>query len=476
MMKTACSALSPFLFAALFALSSGCGRAAEPAACPDGDEIAGQCAGTPQAPVCEDDACTAGVDCTRTVTVSDDASLGSAASAAAAGTCIVLRPGAHYGAVSLPGGVSLLGKLADSVTVGGVSIGPGKGAVVRGVSVGSGGIHVQGAQGARIESVRVSGAEAAGIDVTEGSSVTVRTSTIEGGARHGITAADGAVVTIERTIIEGNQGPGLWSACSADCGCMDQPMITVRGSILRDNHIGGVVVFASALSIEDTDILRTHPGDDWSYGMGGGGLTAATCSSVTAASVRVTDNQSYGVLIDDSAATLGGVAGAQSVEVSRNVIGFWAQNISKSGPQTVTLDHAKLEDNVGVGIGVDKDSMGLIICKSAVSGTSLSSLYVVEGGSQDVGDGLLWLGGSSMAIDGLSLSGSARASVLIDGAASGSMTSVTLGGGDENKGIVQQNYVSGSQPAVGANAPAITVNAAKVFSTPKAPASVPRNL
>jgi hypothetical protein len=120
--------------------------------------------------------------------------------------------------------------------------------------------------------------------------------------------------------------------------------------------------------------------------------------------------------------------------------------------------------------------VGLIICRSAVKKTSLVSVLVEGGGSKDVGDGLLWLGATQIAIDGLALESNARASVVIDGDASGSMKNVTLSGGDEQKGIVQQDYAGGSQPQVGAGAPAITTSPTAMFSLPKAPDLPPKNL
>jgi len=463
------------LLAALLAAPSGCGGVQEPAGCPETDEIRGQCAGVPQGAVCAGDTCTSGVDCAETVTVADDASLEAALASAAAGTCIALAPGS-YGAVSLPGGVSLLGRSAESVSVQGITLAPGTGAVVRGIAVGGGGIEVQADGAARIESVRVSGASAAGLDVAEGASVTLVASTIEGSARHGIAVADGAMVTMENTILQENDGPGLWAACSADCDCAAPPDVVLKSSIVRDNHIGGIVLFGAAASLESVDVTGTLVGDDWSYGLGGGGITAAACSDLTAKDLRVSESQSYGVLVDDSAATIGDPGGEPGVEITGNVVGLWAQHISQSAPQTVTLDGITLDGNAGVGLGADGDTVGLIVCKTAITGTSFADLAVEGFGTQQVGDGLLWLGGSEIVIDSLSVGGSARASVLIDGEASGSMSNVTLSDGDEAKGVVQQSYTGGSQPQAGANAPAITTSADGLFAIPDAPIAVPRNL
>ena len=470
-----------FLVAALLASQSGCGGEGDgdgeepaPAVCPEGDEIRGQCAGVPQAALCDEDACTDGVECAETVTAGDDSALASALTGAAAGTCIALAPGS-YGAVTLPAGVRLLGKSADSVSVESITLGPGNGGVVRGVSVGAGGIVVQG-KGATIESVRVLGAEMAGIDVANEAAVTVRGSTIEGGSRYGITAADGATVTVENTLVEGNDGPGVWAACSADCDCAAPPDLVMKSSIVRDNHVGGIVLFGSMMLLEAVDVTGTLVGDDFAYGLGGGGVSVAGCSRLTARDLHVFDSQSYGLLIDDSNATVGDPTGATSIEVSGNAIGVWAQHISQSAPQTVTLDGLTVDDNAGVGIGAAGDSVGLIICKTAVTRTKMSDLYVAGGGSQQVGDGLLWLDGSEITIDSLSLGGSARASVVIDGEATGAMSNITLSDGDEAKGIVQQGYSGGAQPTTDEGAPPITTSPDALFAIPEAPVSVPRDL
>ena len=76
-------------------------------------------------------------------------------------------------------------------------------------------------------------------------------------------------------------------------------------------------------------------------------------------------------------------------------------------------------------------------------------------------------------IDGLSVSGSARQSILIDGpvASGSSVAHVTLAGGDEKKGIVEQNFSGGTAPAVGAGAPQVTQSAGMVDAIPLGPAT-----
>ncbi|HLM74042.1 MAG TPA: hypothetical protein VK459_15155, partial [Polyangiaceae bacterium] len=76
-------------------------------------------------------------------------------------------------------------------------------------------------------------------------------------------------------------------------------------------------------------------------------------------------------------------------------------------------------------------------------------------------------------IDGVRLGGNARSSVLIDGAAAdgSSISNLTLEGGDELKGVVQQNVQAGAgTPTVGAGAPSIMSTATELFAVPVAPA------
>jgi hypothetical protein len=126
-------------------------------------------------------------------------------------------------------------------------------------------------------------------------------------------------------------------------------------------------------------------------------------------------------------------------------------------------------------VGVGGETVGIIIiCKTAVNGTKKTVLPVFEnemdlGTAKEVGDGLEWTGGAELQVDQLTLSGNERASLVIDGAAKGTLTDVTQTAGDDAKGIVQQNYSMGDTPTVGGSTPAVTKSATEVFTVPKAP-------
>jgi hypothetical protein len=455
--------------------AGGCGHA--DTACPAEDGIQGVCAGVPAAPVCSSGSCTEGVSCAHVVPAADDASLAQAIASASPGTCITLSPGS-YKAADLPGGVSLLGRSAADVTVGEVTLGAGDGAVLRGVAVGSGGLTIGGATHARVESVRVSAAAGVGVLVAAQSSVDIVSSSVEGSGLYNLEIDDGAQVTIDQSILSGADGPGLWAACAADCACTAKPKLTMTNSIVRDNHIGGVVLFGATASFNGVDILRTVQGDKIHFGEGGGGLSVARCSDVTASDLLVSGSGSFGVLVDGASAALGSENMEGGVQLTENVVGLWVSNVPTT--ESVSLMGATVEGNQGVGVGVSGDTQGFIMCKTHINSTQLSTLPVYKNGMvgfvQQVGDGLSWLGGSQLFVDEVTLSGNARASVVIDGTASGSLKDITLQGGDESKGIVEQNYTGGSTPTIGPGAPTPSVQAAEMFAVPVAPAAIARTL
>ncbi|MBK8257050.1 MAG: right-handed parallel beta-helix repeat-containing protein [Polyangiaceae bacterium] len=463
------------LFAGLATLPMGCGSTPEMAECAESNLIRGVCAGVPPNPICSEDLCTADVECTQVTNVSNDSELENALGEAASGSCIALAPGS-YGVVSLPSGVSLLGKSAEVVTVQGVSVAQGAGGVIRGLKVTGDGVSVAADAEVTLEAVQIDGASAVGLTVESGANVTVAKTSVAGSGKHGVKLVDGAVLSASESIIEDNDGPGIWSVCEDGCNCVNPPSLTLTDSIVRGNHVGGVVLFGTVATVERVDIVSTLVGDDFMFGEGGGGLSVNECSDLMAKSLQVLDSQSFGVLIDDSNAQMGETADEGGVLVSGNEIGVWVQHISLSEAQTVRLEGLTAEDNYGVGIGADGDTVGLIICKTAITGTAEALLPITAGVTEQVGDGLLWLGGSELTIEGLTVGGSARASIVIDGEASGSMTNVVLEGGDESKGILQQNYAGGSQPQVGSNAPAISTSDAEEFAMPEPPATLSSGL
>ncbi|KYF80519.1 hypothetical protein BE18_25245, partial [Sorangium cellulosum] len=416
----------------------------------------------PGVPVCDGDACTDGVACRGVSQAGSDAELQRAAAEATSGTCIALAPG-RYGAVELPGGVSLLGRSADDVAVREVTVGAGEGAVLRGFRASS--IRVEGATGARIESVRVADSAQEGVTVAPQSSVALIRSTIEGVSTYGVYAVDPRSVSLDEVVIDGAGGPGLWVMSSSDCAAApERPALDMRRSVVRSAHVAGVALFGVKATIRGVDVVATVVGESFSYGLGGGGLSIASCSEVDAKGLRVHDNSLYGVLVDGSKGVLGGTGPDEGIEIDRNVRGLWIQNVTES----FTLENAQLDQNKGAGIGLSGESRGVIICRSSVSRTVLKSLSTVDGvGAKDVGHGLVWTEASSASLVEVGLSGNAIASVLIDGEVSGVLDRVVLSGGDETLGIVQQHVtMDAEQPVLKGGTPALQVVEGQVHPVP----------
>ncbi|XXX80875.1 right-handed parallel beta-helix repeat-containing protein [Sorangium sp. So ce134] len=441
-----------------------------PATCPEENLVRGVCAGVPAGDACVGESRFQRIGCTNVVEVGSDDALTKAAQGASPGTCIALGPG-RYGVVSVPGGVSLLGRSAAAVEIEGIEIEriesegteleAGKGTVLRGLTVGSGGVDVKGATGVRIESVRVAGREGDtrnGVQLHEGSSVTIVDSEIVDSGSVGVLAV-GADVAVERSVISGAQRGGIViereEACDEDsCPCTDRPDLKVTSSVIRRNRVIGISLRGAIASLEDVDVIDTNVGAAVLTGQYGGGISAAECSDVRLArAVRVLGSRFFGILVDRSMAALGVEEEANSIEISGNTLGLWIQNTTNQGDChhhgrdcSVTLHNGTLDGNFGVGIGVAGGSKGIILCKSAVTDTVLDSLSMINPDDpvQTFGDGVEWLDDSEVYIDGLTLSGNARKGLLIDGPAKGHIEALHFAGDADEP--VQQNFTEGERP------------------------------
>jgi len=471
-------ALTAIGFAGTFAIT-GCGgddsgsTQAGAGACPPDRTIAGACAGVDSQPLCGGAVCTSGVACAKVIEVTNDAELAAATGSSAAGDCIALHPGS-YGDAVLPGGVSLLGRAASAVRVHRVEVGAGSGSMLRGVTVDGGGIVLQdGARETRVDSVRVVASASDGIEVRTDASAHVRGSEISGSSRYGVSAIGAEGVTLEASLVQGSRGPGIWAECTAGCACVKPITLDLSQTIVRDSKRVGVSLIGARGSFTGVEIAENTVGDNFEAS---GGLVASKCSDVTARGLRIADNSAFGMLLDDSGGTIGAAGDDQGVQIERNLIGLWMQGIQKSAQSPVKVENAHLDGNSGVGVGFGGGSKGIIIYGCEVKSTALMTLPVlvhgVSAGSEDVGDGLSWLAGSAAQIDRVTLAGNGRESVLIDGevAMGSSIANLTLSGGDEAKGVVQQSFPSGGvAPTVGAGAPALQQSQSELFSVPKAP-------
>lgn len=424
-----------------------CSSAAPTAAviCATGTKVADGCAGVSSAPVCSGTSCTDGVACAAVLSASNDSELAAALTRATSGACIALAPGS-YGDAALPAGVSLLGRSANEVHLHRVSVGAG--ATVRGLEVGAGGLSVtDGATGVRLDSLLVDGTDADAIVIGAGAVLRITQSTIadagKGNANGGnaINAPKGADLSLDHTLIQNARGPGLWVQSAGNaCSGGGAAKLAAHGIIIQGSQLVGLSLIGTAATLGDVSVSGTTPyAPNGTYG---GGISASACSTVTTdGEVTTTNNAAFGLLIDHSAATLGSMSGA-GVNVTGNQLhGVWIQNVDAA--QGVTLSNLVANDNVGVAIGLDGASRGIIIQgKSEALRTQSRAVPAFDGTSatvQQVGDGLSWNAGVQANIDGLTLHGSARADMLVTGAwADGSSAqNLAVSAGDTHTIIIQ---------------------------------------
>lgn len=440
--------------------------------------FAGSCIGVPPGPACEQDFCADGVACSTTVEVRSTQDLAAAASAATAGSCILLAPGG-YPAVTLPGGVSLLGAGADRVTVDAVTVSTGSGTVLRGFQA-QGIVRLEGATGSEIIAVRITGGRE-GIQALDGTSVTVADSEILQVADNAVHAVDAARVTLQRVLIDGNGGPGVWAECDAGCNCAAGAELALERVLLRNNQHVGVGLVGVDASFDTVDIVDTMPRGLTSSG---GGLAAMACSDIThATALRIERAALFGMVIDNSSADLGAPGEEQGIIIidSKSHGGLWIQNTEDGQDVAVTNAMIARSAGVGIGLGVDGSAKGIIIIDSRVDDTSLAQLPTLAWGAQGqkvpgplagVGDGLIWGNDTTATIQGLVIANSARQSMLIDGAAGpGSwVEEVNLEGADAQSGILQQHVEPGTGlPDMGSNVPAINQTSDVLLDAPDKP-------
>jgi len=418
-------------------------------------EYRGECIGVPLGPLCEESVCTDGVDCARVVTVASAGELDAAIRSASAGTCITVEPGDYSSTASLPAGVSLLGQSADTVRVQGVEMIEGGGAVLRGVTTAH--LLIEGGTTAVVYGVRVEGSSDDAIRVQGNAAVALRRSEVLSGAGIGVRAIDHAWLAVERSVVLDTEGAGIWGQCGTGCDCPGVSEISLHHVRVERAGGYGVALLGIVGTIDGIELLDTRTGADFAAG---GGLSISGCSQVVADAVRVAKSSFLGVLVDHSSAQLGaslsGGDGGEGLDVSGTSSGMVISGV-ESGQQ-VTIRNATLHDNAGLGFCVGGFSTDVSIFDSSVSNTSETTLPSGTGTAARVGDGLQWTSGTRLVIDGLSLSGSQRQSMLINGAVlpGSRIDNLSLSGGDESTGILQQYAGSPSDaPEIGPGVPPV---------------------
>jgi hypothetical protein len=179
------------------------------------------------------------------------------------------------------------------------------------------------------------------------------------------------------------------------------------------------------------------------------------------------------VLVDGSSTNMSSESAPDGdIDIRRNLMGVWVQNVA--APQSVVLTRARIDGNKAVGVGTSGSTRGFIFRRSTVQNTLLQAVPAESGGSPIgstmVGDGFVWRDNSSVTIEAIEFSNNARTSILVDGPAEGSISSLQLSGGDEQKGIVIQNVTGkDAKPDVDEGAAPLNTSKYETFAIPTAP-------
>jgi hypothetical protein len=357
--------------------------------------------------------CAEATSCASTVQVAGDAALSEALAGAAPDTCVVLANGV-YGDVELPAGVKLIGRGPDAASVGTLTITGGSGVEVCDLTVGGDGASLAAGAEATFRLVRIASAKD-GLHLDVGAIATVLSSEIVGSGAHGLSAGAGTKVTIQDSLVSESKGVGLWMGCGDDC-CVSaaaRPRLDASGLVVRDNHIAGAFLSGTDAALEDVGIEGTVPGEEINFGVGGDGLVAVECSIVEGRGLHSDSNTNSGILLQAAGASLGGPGPGQGIQVTNNGFGVLIDQASEVAP--VRLTGATIDDNGAFGICVRGASLGVHISQSTVARTRLAPFVSPGGGAAEAGDGILWLDGSNVVVEDVTLSENERAGLLIDG-------------------------------------------------------------
>jgi len=453
------------LIAALVAAPFGCSGEDPPevpsTTCTAGNEVGDQCAGVPSGKLCEGQSC-APSSCNAVTTVTNDGELQSAIDSASDGDCIVLSPG-NYAQLDLA--TKSLGVYAegpDNTSVGTVSAG-GSSVDVRGVEAES--VTVAGGE-LRLSAVRVTGSPEDGVAVAVGASVTIEQSEIRQAGRYGVSAFDAGSVDIASTIIAEPQGPGVWIQCGMDpCTCATDLQASIVDTVIANAKIVGLSIVDSSVTIDNVEVRDTTVGGNFEAG---GGVSIAHCADVMAKDLRVLDSADFGILVHDS--TLDMTGG----QVDNNLRGIWMQQIGSSESSYASVTSVTLDGNLGVGVGIDGGALDVSVDSVTVTNTINISLPVLVNGvsaaSEQVGDGVSWLGASAVTLSSVTVENSARTGLLIDGevGAGSLIENLTLNETGDKGNIIQQNFVDGgTEPITTGTVPPGIKTADELFSIPE---------
>jgi hypothetical protein len=424
-------------------------------------------AGLPPGAVCADERCLAGVSCDEVLEAEDRDTLAAAIARATARSCVVPRPGS-YGDVTLPAGVSLLGRGASEVHLGRVTL-TGGGSMLRGVQA----LSVRALGGtSRLESACVRGADF-GIDVHGGAALSVRAAHVRDVAGAAVTSS-GASLTLSDVLLTDATGPGIWAACDGGCQCAAVPNVMLANVVIERAALVGAALHGVKGSIEGLAIRDTSVADF----AGGAGLSLAHCSTIEATGVEVriradlSGYGAFGVLVWSAGGSLGAPGEDKGIIIVGGRPGVWIMDPLGVGAATA-LRNFEIRDSRGVGLGTSAAAKGIIIVGGKIGATAATPIPLAEGGSGSVGDGVSWSEGAELQIDGLEVSASGRQSMLIHGPVgpASRIANLSLRDGDEISGVLHQGVRDGdASPALGAGAPGVTKSPAVKHKVAAAPA------
>jgi parallel beta-helix repeat protein len=439
-----------------------------------GKKVGEACAGVSLPEICSGDYCTEGASCAKVLHVRAGASAGgdgssgkplatlaAAAAVATSGDCVAIAAGAYAPAL-FKGGVSLLGKGAQHVTVSSkkawvpaIELSAGKGGLVRGLTLaGDGrGLEVRDVSGLRVEQVKVDRTWEAGIDARRCSGLVLKdvhvneVRGVQGGAYGiGLLIADKSRVAVTTTLVEQCQGPGIFASeasvrvrdsavlgsgrlglaieCSTATTCKTALASTVDDSLLDKNRLAGLWIKAGKVTARGNEISGTT---GWS-GAVARAVEAQGGAQIALEKNKIHENTYLGILLDGSTGTLT----ANTVE-GNDERGIWAQNCAGG---SLLLDGNTVSGNKLAGIGAT-GCAGLTVKGGKISGTREMAVADSGGGVAKVSDGLQLLEASDVVVDGVTVETNKRVGVVIDNARA-TVKNTTITG--SKTAIVTQNH------------------------------------
>ncbi|WP_437323218.1 right-handed parallel beta-helix repeat-containing protein [Sorangium sp. So ce381] len=205
----------------------------------------------------------------------------------------------------------------------------------------------------------------------ERSNVTIRTSLLERNHDAGVFIS-GSDATFEATVVRdtqplGDGSSGLGIEIRLDPDTNERANVTLRSSIVEQNHDVGVLVSGSDATIETTVIRAIQRGTG---GTGGRGISIQHVpgtqerANVTLRSSIVEQNHDVGVFVGGSDATIEGTVVRNTESNVDGTFGDGIAVLSSGTPTTATIISTRIESNARAGISTF--SAAVVLVSSAV--------------------------------------------------------------------------------------------------------------